>query len=79
MIQTVEAIIDASGPGPVHLPSARRALKTILKDRPRESSSETAPLSEAALAKDWGREIVLPARQSGAWAIIAPKAKSAIV
>ena len=58
MIRTVEAVIDEEGNvrllEPVRLPSIRRALVTILEDRP-GANSETALLSEAALAEDWSR------------------------
>jgi len=59
MIRTVEAVIDEQGNlrllEPVHLPSARRALVTILEDRPAVGAAESALLSEAALAEDWNR------------------------
>ena len=59
MIQTVEAIIDQSGNirllEPVHLASEHRALVTILESEPESRISETAVLSEAALAEDWNR------------------------
>lgn len=59
MIRTVEAVIDEQGNvrllEPVHLPSARRALITILEDRPVPGMSESALLSEAALGEDWNR------------------------
>ena len=59
MIRTVEAVIDEQGNvrllEPVHLPSVRRALVTILEDRPTAGASEIALLSEAALAEDWNR------------------------
>lgn len=58
MIHTVEAVIDEQGNvrllEPVHLPSARRALVTIL-DEGDTYESESALLSEAALAQDWNR------------------------
>jgi len=58
MIQTVEALIDENGTvsllEEVHLPSARRALVTILEQAPDEKS-ETASLSETALGVDWNR------------------------
>ena len=58
MIQTVEALIDENGSvsllEEVHLPSARRALVTIL-EQPATDKTETALLSEAALAADWNR------------------------
>lgn len=59
MIQTVEAVIDERGHvrllEPVQLPTARRALVTILEEVPIASVSETALLSEQALAEDWSR------------------------
>jgi hypothetical protein len=58
MIRTVEAVIDEQGNvrllEPVHLPSSRRALVTILEDH-QDAGCETALLSEAALAEDWNR------------------------
>ena len=58
MIKTVEAVIDEHGQvrlrESVNLPSARRALVTILEEEP-ATISETALLSEAALAEDWNR------------------------
>jgi hypothetical protein len=59
MIQTVEAVIDEQGHvrllESVKLPSARRALVTILEEEPIAKVSETALLSEQALAEDWNR------------------------
>jgi len=59
MIRTVEAVIDEHGNvqllEPVHLPAARRALVTILEERPGAGVPESALLSEAALAEDWNR------------------------
>ena len=59
MIQTIEAVIDEQGAvrllKPVQLPSARRALVTILEEFPATSIPATALLSEAALAEDWNR------------------------
>jgi hypothetical protein len=56
MHKTVEAVIETDGSvrlvEPVSVPWPRRALVTILDD---ESESETALLSEAALAEDWDR------------------------
>ena len=56
MIRTVEAVIDEQGNvkllEPVRPTSARRALVTILEEEP---VTETARLSEAALAEDWNR------------------------
>ncbi|MBK6797445.1 MAG: hypothetical protein IPG76_11865 [Acidobacteria bacterium] len=59
MIQTVEAIIDQNGN--VHLlehiklTAIKRALVTILDEEPATLISETAILSEAALAEGWNR------------------------
>jgi len=59
MIRTVEAIIDEKGNvrllEAVHLNEASRALVTILGERPSIRVSETALLSEEALAEDWSR------------------------
>ena len=59
MIKTVEAIIDEKGNvrllEPIHPRTARRALVTILEESPAVRASETAFLSEAALAEDWNR------------------------
>lgn len=59
MIQTIEAVIDEQGKvqllQAVRLPQARRALVTILEEKPIATVSETALLSEAALAEDWDR------------------------
>ena len=58
MIQTIEAIVDERGAvrllEPVQLDRCHRALVTILADEPSEAH-ETALLSEASLAEDWGR------------------------
>jgi hypothetical protein len=59
MIKTVEAVIDEDGNvrllEPVRPGSIRRALVTILDERPTDRPSEAALLSEAALAEDWNR------------------------
>jgi hypothetical protein len=58
MIQTVEAIVDEKGAVrllvPLRLDRRHRALVTILSDDPCDDS-ESALLSEAALAGDWNR------------------------
>ena len=58
-IQTVEAVIDENGEirllEAVSLSEARRALVTILDEEPAPEASETALLSERALAEDWSR------------------------
>ena len=72
MIQTVEAIIDASGhvhlQESVHLNGTRRALVTILEEAP--FVSETALLSEGALS-DWNRP-----EEDEAWSHLQPEASS---
>ena len=59
MIRTIEAVIDEQGAvrllEAVELSEARRALVTILEEAPQLVASETALLSEAALAEDWNR------------------------
>lgn len=59
MIKTVEAVIDTQGQvsllEPIHLSTLRRALVTILEEKPAIRVSETALLSEPALARDWDR------------------------
>ena len=59
MIRTVEAVIDELGEvhllEPVPLGSPHRALVTILEDSPLAGVSESALLSQAALAQDWSR------------------------
>ena len=59
MIRTVEAVIDEQGNvrllEPIHLPSTRRALVTILEDEPAIRIHGAALLSERALAEDWNR------------------------
>ena len=68
MIKTIEAVIDEHGEvhlrETVSLPSARRALVTILKDEP-AAISETALLAEAALAEDWNRS-----EEDAAWSYL---------
>lgn len=58
MIQTVEAIVSETGKvkllTEIHLTESRRALVTILEEEPK--TSETASLSENALAEDWLKE-----------------------
>ncbi|HVF50136.1 MAG TPA: hypothetical protein VNA19_08620 [Pyrinomonadaceae bacterium] len=59
MIQTVEALVDEHGQvrllEEVHISGKRRALVTILEEIPNLEVSETALLSEQALAEDWNR------------------------
>ncbi len=71
MIQTVEAVIDEQGRvhllEEVRIPEARRALVTILEDAPSAPVSETALLSEQALAEDWNRP-----EEDAAWSHLQP-------
>ena len=59
MIQTVEAVVDEHGRvrllEEAKLSGMRRALVTILEEGPTEIMTETALLSEQALAEDWNR------------------------
>ncbi len=59
MHQTLEAVIDEGGSihllEPIHLPTQKRALVTILEEEPSISVPETALLSEEALAVDWNK------------------------
>ena len=72
MLRTVEAIVDRHGHvrllEEVKLPEDLRALVTILEEAPRAGISETALLSEPALAKDWGR-----AEEDQAWSHLQPE------
>ncbi len=71
MIQTVEALIDENGivtlVEEVRLPSARRALVTILEE-PAIDKTETPLLSEAALAEDSNRP-----EEDEAWSHLQPE------
>jgi len=66
LIKTVEAIVDERGNvtllEQVRLGVPRRALVTILDEKPAECGSETALLSEAMLGDDWNR-----AEEDEAW------------
>ncbi len=59
MPRTVEGIIDTEGNirllEPVRVPVLRRVLVIVLDDEPLLKVSETALLSEPALAEDWNR------------------------
>jgi hypothetical protein len=59
MIRTIEAVIDEHGNvrllEPIQPSTARRALVTILDERPAVPLAESALLSEPALAQDWDR------------------------
>lgn len=66
MPTTIEATIDEKGnvllQTPIQLPAVRRAFVVILEEKPAVPVSETALLSEAALAEDWNR-----AEEDEAW------------
>jgi hypothetical protein len=59
VIKAVEAVIEEHGRVSLlesaELPEARRALVTILEEKPALHVPETALLSEAAQAEDWNR------------------------
>jgi hypothetical protein len=71
MIKTIEAVIDEQGQvsllESVRLPAVRRALVTILEEAPLNGVSDTALLSEAALAEDWNRP-----EEDTAWSHLQP-------
>ena len=75
MIRTIEAMIDEHGSvllqEAIALSSPRRALVTILEEEPYPNeprSTETALLSEAALAEDWNRP-----EEEAAWSHLQPE------
>jgi len=71
VIRTIEAVIDEKGIvrllEPVAPGVVRRVLITILDEAPAATSSESALLSEASLAEDWGRP-----EEDAAWAYVQP-------
>lgn len=71
MIRTVEAVIDEHGNvrllEAVSLPTARRALVTILEDAAAAVLHEAALLSEPALGEDWNRP-----EEDAAWSHLQP-------
>ena len=70
MIQTVEAVVDATGRvrllGEVRVDSPRRALVTVLEE-PAVIPGEAALLAEPALAADWSRP-----EEDAAWSHLQP-------
>jgi hypothetical protein len=70
MIQTVEAVIDATGHvrllGEVQIDEPRRALVTVL-DELTTVPGESALLAEPALAADWSRP-----EEDAAWSHLQP-------
>ena len=75
MLQTIEAVVDEKGQvrllSPIHLPTARRAIVTILEEEWIDRVPETALLSEAALAEDWNRP-----EEEAAWSHLQPAQSS---
>jgi hypothetical protein len=73
MIQTIKAVVDEQGRvrllEEVKLTGVRRALVTILEEAPETEASETALLSEQALAEDWERP-----EEDEAWSHLQPQA-----
>jgi hypothetical protein len=73
MIQTIKAVVDEHGQvrllEEVKLTGVRRALVTILEEAPATEASETALLSEQALAADWARP-----EEDEAWSHLQPQA-----
>lgn len=69
MLRTIEAVVEKDGSlrllEDVELRAGERALVTILGEP--ASPNETALLSEAALAEDWGRD-----EEDEAWAHLQP-------
>jgi hypothetical protein len=59
MIRAFEAMVDERGNiqllEAIQLPAVRQALVIILEEEPTLNVSETALLSEPALAEDWNR------------------------
>jgi len=57
MLQTIEAIVDKNGKiqllETVQFSTSKRAIVTILEEKLPNEISDTALLSESALAKDW--------------------------
>ena len=70
MIQTFEAVVDASGHvrlfGDFHIVGTRRAFVTVL-DEEATLPGEAALLAEASLAEDWNRP-----EEDAAWAHLQP-------
>jgi hypothetical protein len=75
MLRTLEAVIDEQGNvrllEPIALPSPRRALVTILEEATAIHVSETALLSESALAEDWNRP-----EEEAVWSYLQPERSS---
>ena len=71
MPKTLEAVVDDQGNvrllEDIRLTGAHRALVTILEEPPALHVSETALLSEPALAEDWNRP-----EEDAAWSHLQP-------
>ncbi len=74
MIQTVEAVIDEQGAvrllQPVRIPAARRALVTILEEKPALNVTEAALLRDSAPVEEWivpRDDMRLLLRETAAW------------
>ncbi len=59
MLTAVEAVVDEQGIvhllEPIKLPTARKAVVTILSEDAEDSTRALTLLSEASFAKDWNR------------------------
>ncbi len=75
MLQTLEGMIDEQGNvrllDSIRLPTGRRVLVTVLDDDAVVGVSETALLSERALAEDWNRP-----EEDAAWSHLQPAPSS---
>jgi hypothetical protein len=75
VLQTLEGMIDEQGNvrllDSVRLPAGRRVLVTVLDDDTVAGVSETALLSERALAEDWNRP-----EEDAAWSHLQPAPSS---
>ncbi len=71
MVHTIEGVLEPDGSvrllQPIQTTSPRRALVMILEESSEALPSETAILSERALATDWNR-----AEEDAAWAHLQP-------
>ena len=71
MVQTIEGVLEVDGSvrllQPMQTTSPRRALVMILEESSAALPSETAILSERALATDWNR-----AEEDAAWSHLQP-------
>jgi len=75
MPKTVEAVVDEHGHirllEPLNLHASQRVLVTVLENAPEDdtrTASETALLSEEALAEDWNRD-----EEDEAWKHLQPE------